>query len=202
MGRISNIGGGEALQVDTLGDSAGATGIRVNSLPDSIFAEGRIITQSGFHGPCNFPNCNSDVAEAFTTAGSTEPGDVVALIASDSEPTVEKVGRPYDPDLVGVVSTSPGLVLDHGMTHLAGDNTGLITPTSTIVGMVGRVPTKVTMENGPIAVGDALTSSNTDGTVVAEVPAAPSPCPPSDAEVLPVEPWRMIVPTRDGESCQ
>ena len=66
--------------------------------------------------------------------------------------------KPTRRTIVGVVSTDPGLVFDQGETHLAGDNSNLITDEKTVVAMVGRVPTKFSLENGPIAVGDPLTS--------------------------------------------
>jgi hypothetical protein len=156
---ISNDGGGPALQVTSEG-----RGIQITSKTDAIVAlAGRIIANDGFRGPCPAPFCNADIAEAFRTEVETEAGDVVMLMASEHEPSVQKTMRAYESALVGVVSTSPGLVLDQGMTRLAGDNTGLVTPTKTVVAMLGRVPTKVSMENGAIEVGDALTSSSTPG---------------------------------------
>src|SRR5262249_45089073 len=115
-----------------------------------------------------FPvTCNQDVAEAFASNAPTEPGDLVALVLdAGGEPTVRKAVIPYDPDLVGVVSTSPGLVFDHGETIMAGDPADLVTADKTVVGIVGRLPVKVTTENGPIAVGDALTSSTIPGAAM------------------------------------
>ena len=111
--------------------------------------------------------CNQDVAETFAALEATEPGDLVILVnQSASAPTVRKSTLPYETLLVGVVSTNPGLVFDRGQTHLAGDNSQLITPEKTVVGLVGRVPVKVSLENGPIAVGDPLTSSSTPGVAM------------------------------------
>jgi hypothetical protein len=81
-------------------------------------------------------------------------------------PTVRKSTRPYEGLLLGAVSTSPGLVFDRGETLLAGDNSQRITPEKTVVGLVGRVPVKVSLENGPIAVGDPITSSSTKGVAM------------------------------------
>lgn len=142
----------------------------------NISATGKISANSGFNGRClnggfgntsfngSFGNsCNMDLAESFRTLQRTEPGDVVTLLAQDRDrPTVRKAQRAYDAHLVGVVSTNPGLIFDEGQTHLAGDNTQLITKDKTAVAMVGRVPVKFTLENGTIKVGDALTSSATE----------------------------------------
>src|SRR5207237_1879002 len=86
----------------------------------------------------------------------------VALVPS-AEAKGRKSAKRYEPLLLGVVSTKPGLVFDAGKTHLAGDNSGLITRDKTVVALVGRVPVKISMENGAIRVGDPLTSSSRPG---------------------------------------
>ena len=138
-------------------------------------AFGRIMTLTGFNGVCGPDpgavgltiNCNRDVAETFATDQRTEPGDIVVFVPADrAHPAVRLSSGSYAPALVGVVSTNPGLVFDEGKTFLAGDNTNLITDNKTVVAMVGRVPVKYSLENGPIAVGDPLTSSSTPGTAM------------------------------------
>jgi len=78
----------------------------------------------------------------------------------------------YETPLLGVVATNPGLVLDKSEAHLSGDNTHFITPEKTVVGLVGRVPVKVSLESGPIAVGDPLTSSSVAGVAMKATRAA------------------------------
>jgi hypothetical protein len=143
----------------------GATRFRVD-------ATGKVFADGGFNGTCPtgfgavfFPViCNQDLAETFRTLEPTEPGDLVVLAnQADPRPTVRKSARPYEGLLLGAVATNPGLVFDNGETHLAGDNSKLITPEKTAVGLVGRVPVKVSLENGPIAVGDPITSSSSAG---------------------------------------
>ncbi len=142
----------------------------------NISAAGKISANSGFNGRClngsigsssfngsSGSACNMDLAESFRTLQRTEPGDVVTLLTQDRDkPTVRKTRTAYDAQLIGVVSTNPGLIFDEGQTHLSGDNTQLITKDKTAVAMVGRVPVKFTLENGAINVGDALTSSATE----------------------------------------
>ncbi len=142
----------------------------------TIRASGKVIADGGFVGRCSdtgrgavfFPIiCDEDVAETFASLEATEPSDLVVLVNPPaSRPTVRKSSRPYETLLVGAVATSPGLVLDRGETRLAGDNSNLITPEKTVVGLVGRVPVNVSLENGPIAVGDPLTSSSTEGVAM------------------------------------
>jgi hypothetical protein len=131
-----------------------------------LFGNG-VLRATGFSGRCisgGTPvtnlSCNQDLAETFRTKEQTEAGDVVTLFPQDNElPTVRRSVHGYDEHLVGVVSTSPGLVFDEGDTKLAGENDKYITKDKTVVAAVGRVPVKFTLENGEIKVGDTLTSS-------------------------------------------
>ncbi|MEZ4677800.1 MAG: hypothetical protein R2932_26645 [Caldilineaceae bacterium] len=142
------------------------------SVGNSITANGKITADQGFNGRCGPNNtnpviCNSDVAETFGTDERIDAGNLVVFIPEDREvPAVRRSTEPYEGALVGVVSTDPGLVFDQGETRLSGDNRNLITDHKTVVAMVGRVPTKFSLENGPIAVGDPLTSSSTPGAAM------------------------------------
>ena len=154
------------------GRPAGSTA-GVSSLV-SISAAGKLTAIGGFNGTCRSdgfvasgPVCNQDVAETFATTERTAPGDLVTLVAQNSSAsTVRKANRAYDELLVGVVSQNPGLVFDNGQTHLAGDNSQLITDDKTVVALVGRVLVNVTTENGPIAAGDPLTSASMPGAAM------------------------------------
>ncbi|MCX6047966.1 MAG: hypothetical protein NT075_22935 [Chloroflexi bacterium] len=138
----------------------------------NIIAQGKVYAQQGFNGYCRGSGpidvrCDQDVAETFATDERVEPGNLVVFIPEDRAfPAVRLSSKPYEGAIVGVVSTSPGLVFDQGETHLAGDNANLITDKKTVVAMVGRVPTKFSLENGPIAVGDPLTSSRIPGAAM------------------------------------
>lgn len=138
----------------------------------NVVAFGKVYAGQGFNGFCRGSGpidvrCDQDVAETFATDQRTEPGDLVVFIPEDREfPAVRVSSKPYEGAIVGVVSTSPGLVFDQGKTYLAGDNTNLITDKKTVVAMVGRVPTKFSLENGPIAIGDPLTSGSAPGTAM------------------------------------
>jgi hypothetical protein len=105
-----------------------------------------------------------DLAETFVSEVPTEPGDLVALapVTSDKA-TVRLANAAYDDAIVGIVSDTAGIVFDEGLTRVAGDNAHLITPTKTVVGVVGRVRMKFSTENGLVAVGDPLTSSTKAG---------------------------------------
>lgn len=85
-----------------------------------------------------------------------QPGQVISLIASGSSAFVTPSTLYMDPSVMGVVSTNPGDVLDDGT----------ITGPKVTVALAGRVPVNVSTVNGPITVGDYLTSSNIPGVAV------------------------------------
>lgn len=92
-----------------------------------------------------------DFAEMFPSRDVLEAGDLVAF-GADNE-SVRRSGSDRA-GLAGIVSTRPGF--------LAGENL----PGQYPIALAGRVPTKVTLENGPIAIGDALTASSTPGAAM------------------------------------
>jgi hypothetical protein len=142
----------------------------------NIISGARVMASKGFLGMCMIPGTGPvqyagvtcdvafDLAEMYPSLEPTEPGDVL-IVGYPSSPaaSVRRSTGPYDGRLLGVVSTSPGLVLEGEHVYMAGDNTKLITANKTVVGLAGRVPVKVSMENGPIQIGDPLTSSSTPG---------------------------------------
>jgi len=117
----------------------------------------------------------SDYAEDYgTTDPSIDAGDVVAL--DSSKPAVQAINRYGQVDskawivkassddagnAIGVVSTSPGQVIGKAIFS-TGDN-----PRS--VALSGRVPVKVSDENGPVKPGDYLVPSSTPGVAMKAV---------------------------------
>ncbi len=96
----------------------------------------------------------ADLAEAYRSNDLTiQPGDVVSL-DDTLENGVKKSFGPYDSSVAGIVSTRPGMVL--------GDSAG----GSVLVALSGRVPVKVSNENGTIKAGDYLTTSTTPGVAM------------------------------------
>lgn len=70
-----------------------------------------------------------------------------------------KTRSPYSTMIAGIISTSPGITLGNNFDAKADkweDNRPMLA-------LAGRVPVKVTTENGPIQIGDLLVSSSTPG---------------------------------------
>ena len=93
-----------------------------------------------------------DIAEEYQTKDETiAAGDLVS--ADPENPSqIIKAASPDDAKLLGAVSTNPGILL--------GDETIGIWRK---VALAGRILVKVSTENGPIAIGDAITVSSIPG---------------------------------------
>lgn len=125
------------------------------------------ITKSGdiFHnGSLNAGG--ADLAERFDVEGessSYEPGDVL-VISETTDRTVEKSSTPNSRKVVGVYATKPGVLLSDKNID---DDMGNTVP----MGVIGVIPTKVCLENGPIKRGDLLVSSSASGKAMKAIPA-------------------------------
>ncbi len=100
----------------------------------------------------------ADLAENYYTSDdSIGPGDVVT-IDSSFPAGVKKASTPYDAKALGVVSTAPGITLD--------DALGLGYGRAVPIALAGRVPVKVSTENGRVKVGDLLAPSSVPGVAM------------------------------------
>ncbi len=104
-------------------------------------------------------NCGADYAESVGVSGRREqygPGDLL-VIDPDHAGKFLRSDQAYSTMVAGIYSTKPGFV---GRLHPASDPAS---KAEVPMAMVGRVPTKVSAENGPIHVGDLLVTSTTMG---------------------------------------
>jgi hypothetical protein len=107
----------------------GLSMFRVSSAGDIFASTGATINTSG-----------ADLAERYTSQENLDFGDVVTIDPLNNH-AVKKSKYQYQTDMVGVVSTDPGFV------------SGAYTENSYPIGLIGRVPVKVSTENGMIKVG-------------------------------------------------
>jgi hypothetical protein len=96
-----------------------------------------------------------DLAELYESSEALEAGDVVSADLNNDKMIV-KSNSAYGKEVLGVVSTKPGIILGGWGAE----------PNQFPVALAGRVPVKVSTENGPIKIGDKLTSSNTPGVAM------------------------------------
>jgi len=93
-----------------------------------------------------------DVAEIISVSDATiEPGDVVVVDPANDK-SVIKSQNSYQTSVLGVISEKGGILL-------GGDSDTFKKP----IALVGRVPVKISVENGAIKRGDPLTSSSLPG---------------------------------------
>jgi hypothetical protein len=121
-------------------------------------------------GDCNESSGKcADIAETYESRDAVEPGDVVI----SSEPIVDienpeiknsavaKSDSAYSKKIAGVVTTNPGIVMGNSGINMSGAGWG--TSFKPNVALAGRVPVKITTENGVIEPGDLLVSATEPG---------------------------------------
>jgi hypothetical protein len=101
-------------------------------------------TQGGFYSG------GADLAENYTSTQALDKGEVVMIDQANPEAVLRATGQ-YHNNIIGVVSTKPGFVA------------GGYTENSYPIALVGRVPVRISTENGPIQAGDTLTSASIPG---------------------------------------
>jgi parallel beta-helix repeat protein len=106
------------------------------------------------------PNTGLDVAERYlidsqcqVNNNCPEVGDLVSIAENQ---IIQKSLIPYDSKLIGVVSEDSAITMGGGLGAT----------TSRSVALVGRLLVKILTENGPIEIGDYLTSSNMPGVAM------------------------------------
>ncbi len=97
---------------------------------------------------------NSDLAEMYFSSQSLHAGEIVALSGGLS---VARAKDDTEENIIGVVSTKPGLLLGFDDVSLIPGEVGYP------IGLKGRVPIKLSTENGPIKKGDRITLSSIPG---------------------------------------
>ena len=108
-----------------------------------------------------------DVAEWIKTTGpSLSAGDVLVIDVNAAQ-SLKKSDKPYSTLVAGIISTDPGFIAGYYLE----DRRKIVNLSIAdmekagyrMLALAGRVPCKVINENGPIEVGDLLTTSSTPG---------------------------------------
>ena len=121
-------------------------------------ASGLVATDTADDVRVTLVELGADLAENYRTGDSSiSPGDVVS-IDPDLVPGVKKSSRAYDSQVIGVISTNPAKVLNDP-TNWRGE--GYVP-----VALSGRIPVKVSAENGRVKAGDYLTTSSVPGVAM------------------------------------
>ena len=104
----------------------------------------------------------ADYAEYFLASNPTnlpQPGQLVSIASTNNSVTQSNNTIP-----IGIVSTNPGFVGNGPICKISNTNCQTnYNKDNVIVALAGQVPTKVSVTNGPINVGDPITSSSIPG---------------------------------------
>ncbi len=138
--------------------AAGAAVFRVEADGD-VYADGTVYSAATAVG-------SADVAERINVSEWVEAGDVVEIDPEHVGFFRKAIGQ-YSRRVAGIISTSPGVILGNDVDEV----TGKWDDNRPVLAIAGRVPVKVSTENGPIAVGDLLVSSSVPGVAMRGEPA-------------------------------
>ncbi|OGF76471.1 hypothetical protein A3C77_03950 [Candidatus Giovannonibacteria bacterium RIFCSPHIGHO2_02_FULL_45_13] len=114
----------------------------------------------------------SDLAENYFSDEVLEPGDLVRIkpSADGKHSFVGIADEAGAPALMGIVSSAPGFILGSQYEEDAAANPSYqVYP----IALSGRVPVKISLENGPIKLGDKLTSASEKGFAMRARPGDP-----------------------------
>jgi hypothetical protein len=118
-----------------------------------------------------FASTSLDLAERYpidpacvANGNCPEAGDVICQSETSSSIVVEKCQSAYSNKVLGIVSTDPGFVLEGGFSE----------SDSRRIALAGRVPVKISLENGPINFGDELAPASIPGYAMKATIAGPT----------------------------
>jgi hypothetical protein len=135
-------------------------GRRFNQLVFAVTQTGTVLADGPYTGPADF----AEMMPAKGAPADCEPGDVL-VIGADG--LLTRCAEPHSTKLVGVYSSKPGFLGDRRLTkHGVERMHALESETKELwlpVALLGVVPVKASAENGPIEVGDILTTAPTPG---------------------------------------
>jgi len=94
----------------------------------------------------------TDVAEIYNSVQSLEAGEIVMASGGNF---VERAMKENTDKVIGIISTDPGIILGFGPDATSTNGYP--------VAMAGRVPVKISLENGPLKVGDRIVISSEAG---------------------------------------
>ncbi|MDO8715599.1 MAG: hypothetical protein Q7J73_02150, partial [Dehalococcoidales bacterium] len=126
-----------------------------------FFTHGSVTTTCANADPGTTAGC-IDYAEAFPATDNTLTAGEVVSIDVTSSMSSQNVARATPGSIaIGVISTNPATLVT-GAEFVAGNGAlASLPPGHVPIALAGRVPVKVSTENGPILAGDYLTNSAT-----------------------------------------
>jgi hypothetical protein len=118
---------------------------------------GEVRADGAYYG-ASYNTGSADVAERINVSESVKAGCVVE-IDPEHPGFFRKSTSPYSTKVAGIISISPGVILGNSFDETTDD----WEDNRPLLAIAGRVPLKVTTENGSIEIGDLLVSASTPG---------------------------------------
>src|SRR5205814_1591478 len=112
-----------------------------------------------------YTSTGTDYAEYFQDADVTDhPNSGEAMSFGNSTDAVKRSSTPNDQNVLGITSTNAGVIGGGPVCQIDDDNCDAnYASQHTLVALNGQVHLNVTDENGPVQIGDFLTTSSTPG---------------------------------------
>jgi len=146
-----------AYGTTTIGDGTEQAGLQIMNgglCVDNGSGGGCSASSTGRISAIDYHTGNSDLAEMYFSSTDLESGELVVLSGGLS---IDRANKDSSTPIIGVVSTKPGLTLGADDSSLvAGEN-------AYPIALSGRVPVKLSTENGDIKQGDQLMLSSLPG---------------------------------------
>jgi len=146
---------GDLLRLEN--PNAGGAVFRVEN-DGNVYADRSYNCGLSSQGACFVTGQGADLAERIDTTETLEAGDVVE-IDPERPSHFRKSHEAGTTRVAGVISTAPGVTLGNNFDPA----NEVWTDERPLLALAGRVPVKVTDENGPIRVGDWLVAAGTPG---------------------------------------
>jgi hypothetical protein len=154
------VGGATRFQIDSTGSTTlGELGQTSNKASLTIPYGGICVDNDGW---CNasttgrvsavsYTTGSADIAENYYSTEPLEAGEIVAVLGGDA---IAKASTTQN-TIIGVISTEPAIIMSFQNDQPLENQYP--------VSLSGRIPVKVNLENGPIAIGDRITLSSEPG---------------------------------------
>lgn len=114
------------------------------------------------YGYTTFGNGHGDLAENYLVSGKVIRGNLISI--DNSTPSTVTKANSSHKNLLGIVTTNPGAVMDtEGGFHIGEATKPQYENEKTPIALIGTVPALVTSQNGPIAIGDPIGLSSLPG---------------------------------------
>jgi len=168
VARLSNLStstAADGLLISLGTDSTRGTGnVYVGFAYSGSTVSGRIV---GNGTAVTYETTGADYAEYFLAEdinNKPEPGDIVSISKIKSQGVTKAVSPEK---AIGVISDAAGFIGNGPICDINDENCGEnYKETNVVVGISGQIYTKVSTKNGPISLGDPLTTSDIPGVAV------------------------------------